>query len=166
LFDVRKPERVWIDPRDSKASLLGVTGFPENVTDRAVQPSLATRLLSNRRNQSRFNYHVKIALIHNRNAFRAEEDGGALRRAFERAGNEAVYVSTQEPNGQRVLSKGIERAVIVGGDGTVDLVAPYLQGTPFNILPCGTANNVAECLQQTSTTEFLASHLDRADFRY
>jgi diacylglycerol kinase family enzyme len=77
-----------------------------------------------------------------------------------------VYVSTQEPNWQRVLSKGTERAVIVGGDGTVDLVAPYLQGTPFNILPCGTANNVAECLQQNSTTEFLASHLDRANFRY
>lgn len=141
-------------------------GFEENVADRAVQPLIAMRLLDKRRNQSRLTCNVKIALIHNRNAFRGEEDGSALRRVFESAGHEAAYVSTQEPNWQRVVSKGIERAIIVGGDGTVDLVVPYLQGTPFNILPAGTANNIAECLQQTSTTEFLASHLDRADLRY
>jgi hypothetical protein len=27
-------------------------------------------------------------------------------------------------------------------------------------------SNVSDCLQQISTTEFLASHLDRADLRY
>jgi diacylglycerol kinase family enzyme len=146
-------------------ALLGVIGA-KNVTNWAVQPMIAMRLLNKRRNQFRPNYQVKIALIHNQNSFRGEKDGSALKRVFERAGHEAAYVSTQEPNWQRVVSKGIERAIIVGGDGTVDLVAPYLDGTPFNILPCGTANNVAECLQQTSSSEFLASHLDRADLRY
>lgn len=106
---------------------------------------------------------MNIALIHNRNAFRGEPHGTELRRVFERARHETAYVSTEEPNWQRVVSPGIERVVIVGGDGTVQMVAPYLNGTPFNILPFGTANNIADCLRQTSTAEFLASHLDQAE---
>jgi diacylglycerol kinase family enzyme len=70
---------------------------------------------------------------------------------FERAWHEAAYVSTQEPNWQRVVSKGIERATIVGGDGTVGLVAPYLQGTPFNILPFGTAKSWQDVLPEWIT---------------
>jgi diacylglycerol kinase family enzyme len=70
---------------------------------------------------------------------------------FERAWHEAAYVSTQEPNWQRVVSKGIERATIVAGDGTVGLVAPYLQGTPFNILPFGTAKSWQDVLPEWIT---------------
>jgi diacylglycerol kinase family enzyme len=109
---------------------------------------------------------VKIALIHNPNAFRGETKAADVLRVFERAGHDVSYVSTQEPNWQRVISQEIARAVIVGGDGTVQLVAPHLDGTPFSIIPAGTANNIAQCLHQTSNTELIASQLDRAKIRY
>jgi len=109
---------------------------------------------------------VKIALVHNPNAFRGEAAGSELCRIFERAGHDVAYVSTQEPNWQRVISPTIERVIIVGGDGTVQLVAPHLKGTPFSILPFGTANNIAQCLHQTSDPELLASHVDQAEIRH
>ncbi len=43
------------------------------------------------------------------------------------------------------------------------MVAPHLGITPFNILPYGTANNIADCLRQTSDPELLATHLERAE---
>lgn len=58
------------------------------------------------------------------------------------------------------------RAIIVGGDGTVQSVAPHLKGTPFSILPFGTANNIAQCLHQTPNAELLASQLDQAKIRH
>jgi diacylglycerol kinase (ATP) len=106
---------------------------------------------------------VKIALIHNPDAFRGEVDGRALRRLFERAGHEVTYASTKEPDWQGAISPQIERAVIVGGDGTVQLVAPYLRHTPFSIVPFGTANNIADCLRQTRDTEVLASQLHQTE---
>ena len=108
---------------------------------------------------------MKIALIHNPNAFRGEADGTVLRRVFERAGHDVAYVSTEEPDWRGVVSPEIARAVIVGGDGTVQSVAPTLKGTPFAILPFGTANNIAQCLHQTSDPDLLASQLDQAEIR-
>jgi diacylglycerol kinase (ATP) len=105
---------------------------------------------------------VKLALIHNPNAFRGEAEGKELRRVFERSGHSLEYVTTEEPNWQHVISQEISRAIIVGGDGTVQLVAPHLKGTPFSILPFGTANNIAQCLHQTPDPELLASQLDQA----
>jgi diacylglycerol kinase (ATP) len=118
------------------------------------------------RNHSSIRLTVKIAVIHNPNAFRGEVDSSELCRLFERAGHHVAYVSIEEPNWQRVLSPEIARAIIVGGDGTVELVTPFLKGTPFSILPIGTANNVAECLKQTSTAEVLASQLGQAEVRH
>jgi diacylglycerol kinase (ATP) len=109
--------------------------------------------------------NVKIALIYNPNAFCGEEADSEMRRVFERAGHEVAYISTQEPNWQHVISPAKERVIIVGGDGTVQLVVPHLKGTPFSILPFGTANNIAQCLHQTSNPELLASHLDQAEIR-
>ena len=106
---------------------------------------------------------MKIALFHNPNAFLGDTDASELRRVFERKGHEVIYVSTHEPNWQRVISPSVSRAVIVGGDGTVQLVAPYLKGTPFSILPFGTANNIAQCIHQTSSAELLASHLEESE---
>src|ERR1700677_1598430 len=79
--------------------------------------------------------NVKIALIRNPNAFRGEAEGSELRRVFERSGHSVKYVTTREPNWQRVISPEIDRAIIFGGDGTVQLVAPHLKGAPFSILP-------------------------------
>jgi diacylglycerol kinase family enzyme len=67
---------------------------------------------------------VKIALIHNPDAFLGEVDGYELRTLFERAGHDVVYVNTNEPDWQRAIPHRIARAIIVGGDGTVQLVAP------------------------------------------
>jgi diacylglycerol kinase family enzyme len=109
---------------------------------------------------------VKLALIHNPDAFRGEAEGNELRRVFEHAGHSVEYVSTREPNWQRVISPEIARAIIVGGNGTVQLVAPHLKGTPFSVLPFGTANNIAQCLHQTPDPELLASQLDQAQIRH
>ncbi len=109
---------------------------------------------------------MKIALIHNPNAFRGEAEGSELRRVFERAGHGVEYVNIREPDWQRVLSPEITRAIIVGGDGTVQLVAPHLKGTPFSVLPFGTANNIAQCLDQTANPNLLAAQLDHAKIRH
>jgi diacylglycerol kinase (ATP) len=109
---------------------------------------------------------MKIALIHNPNAFRGEAEGSELRRVFEHAGHHVEYVSIREQNWQRVISPEIERAIIVGGDGTVQLVAPHLKGIPFSILPFGTANNIAQCLHQTANPKLLASQLDHAQISH
>jgi diacylglycerol kinase (ATP) len=106
---------------------------------------------------------MKIALIHNPEAFRAEADGNHARRIFERAGHHVTYVSTMESNWQRAISPEIARAIIMGGDGTVQLAAPHLRGTPFSILPSGTANNIAHCLRQTADIELLAAQLEQAE---
>jgi diacylglycerol kinase (ATP) len=106
---------------------------------------------------------VKIALIHNPDAFLGEVDGYELRNVFEREGHDVVYVNTNAQDWQRAISDGIARAIIVGGDGTVQAVAPHLGITPFNILPYGTANNIADCLRQTPDPELLATNLDRAE---
>ena len=79
---------------------------------------------------------MKIALIHNSNAFRGgEANGSELRRIFQRNGHDVAYVNTQEADWERVLSLDIARAIIVGGDGTVEQVAPHLREAPFGILP-------------------------------
>lgn len=109
---------------------------------------------------------MKIALIHNPNAFRGEADVNEVRQVFERAGHDVVYVSTQAANWQQVISPEITRAIIVGGDGTVEQVAPLLGGMPFSILPSGTANNIGRCLHQTSNPELLASQLNNAEIRH
>jgi diacylglycerol kinase family enzyme len=115
---------------------------------------------------------MKVALIHNPNAFQGESASGEMRHLFERAGHEVCQVSTEEPNWHRVFSGSnerviIERVIIVGGDGTVQSVVPHLRKTkiPFNILACGTANNIAQCLGQTSNAELLAAQLDNAEIR-
>jgi diacylglycerol kinase (ATP) len=105
---------------------------------------------------------VKIALIHNPNAFRGEAEGSELRRIFERSGHYVEYVTLEEPNWQSVISSEIERVIIIGGDGTVQLVAPHLKDMPFSVLPFGTANNIAQCLDQTPDPELLASQLDQS----
>ena len=110
---------------------------------------------------------MKIALIHNSNAFRGgEANGSELRRIFQRSGHDVAYVNTQEADRERVLSLDIARAIIVGGDGTVEQVAPHLREVPFGILPFGTANNISHCLHQTSDPELLASKLETAEVRH
>src|SRR5262245_30069518 len=100
---------------------------------------------------------MKIALIHNPDAFRGEADGTTVRKVYERSGHDIAYVSTRETNWKSVVSPEIACVIIVGGDGTVQSVAPRLRGIPFAILPRGTANNIAHCLRQTSNAEVLAS---------
>ena len=114
-----------------------------------------------------FSDNMKVALIHNPNAFQGESASGEMRRLFERAGHEVCQVSTEESNWHRVISESNVRVIIVGGDGTVQSVVPHLRKTkiPFNILACGTANNIAQCLGQTSNAELLAAQIDNAEIR-
>jgi len=108
---------------------------------------------------------VKIALVHNADAFSGKAAGSEIRRVFQRAGHDVTYLSLQQPDWQRLIAPENERVIIAGGDGTVQSVAPHLRGKPFSILPFGTANNIARCLCQTSNAELLASQLDQAEIR-
>ena len=72
---------------------------------------------------------MKIALIHNPNAFCGKIDGNDLCQEFERAGHDLTYINTKQPEWERGVSPEIAHAIIAGGDGTVRLVAPHLKGT-------------------------------------
>lgn len=109
---------------------------------------------------------MKIALIHNPDAFSGEAADSEMRRVFQRAGHEVTYISIQEPDWQRAIAPENERVIIAGGDGTVQSVARHLRGKPFSILPFGTANNIARCLCQTSNPERLASHMNQAEIHH
>src|SRR3979490_3355666 len=112
-----------------------------------------------------FRERMKIAIVHNPNAFQGEAACNEMLQIFERAGHEVAHASTEEPNWQRLISASNERVIIIGGDGTVQSIAPHLRETkvPFHILPSGTANNIAQCLGQTSNPELWATHLDHAE---
>jgi diacylglycerol kinase family enzyme len=80
---------------------------------------------------------MKIAIVHNPNAFQGEAACNEMLQIFERAGHEVAHASTEEPNWQRLISASNERVIIMGGDGTVQSIAPHLRETkvPFHILP-------------------------------
>ena len=56
-----------------------------------------------------FSDNMKVALIHNPNAFQGESASGEMRRLFERAGHEVCQVSTEESNWHRCYF-GVKRA--------------------------------------------------------
>ena len=89
---------------------------------------------------------MKIALVRNPRAGNAMLEPNELRRRFENAGFDVLYVSTKEKNWEKTLDKQFDRIVIAGGDGTLSLLAPLLarRTIPFCILPLGTANNCAK----------------------
>jgi diacylglycerol kinase (ATP) len=107
---------------------------------------------------------MKIALFHNPAAGNAMLKGRKLVRQFEQAGYQVLYVSIKGRDWEGAFREPIDRAIIAGGDGTVSRLAPWLagRGTPFCILPLGTANNCAKSLDQMHTTETIMSRVRSA----
>jgi diacylglycerol kinase (ATP) len=93
---------------------------------------------------------MKIAIIHNPDAGKGDLTGNALRNLCADAGHEVVFASTNADSWESLFSQSPDRIIIAGGDGTVHRVVPYLakEKIPFYILPIGTANNIAACLNQ------------------
>ena len=110
---------------------------------------------------------MKIALFHNPGAGDRSLDGSQLIRYFAEAGYEVIYVPTDQKGWESAFRNPIDRAVIAGGDGTVNRLAPWLAATkiPFCILPLGTANNCAKTLGQTHSVEALVAKLHSANIK-
>lgn len=94
-----------------------------------------------------------VHLIHNPGAGDEAHSQKTLQRLIEAAGYECRYCSTDSKEWKNIDPRVIDFIVIAGGDGTVKEVASMLlkkiysiRRLPVAILPCGTANNIAESL--------------------
>ncbi|THU39627.1 diacylglycerol kinase [Niastella caeni] len=94
----------------------------------------------------------RIHLIHNPGAGDEAHSKSTLLKLIEAAGYECRYCSTDNEEWQQIDPQS-DFIVIAGGDGTVKEVVSILlqkedtiKRTPVAILPCGTANNIAESL--------------------
>ena len=94
---------------------------------------------------------------------------GKLKDIFMSLGIESSYYFTEPDKGvgevvETELSKGVQDFVVVGGDGTVNMVARHLIGNKANlgIIPVGSGNGLARHLKiplQVSKLEsFIRSH--------
>jgi diacylglycerol kinase (ATP) len=93
-----------------------------------------------------------IHLIHNPGAGDEAHSKSTLLRLIEAAGHECRYCSTDSESWKDIDPKA-DFIVIAGGDGTVKEIITELlkrenaaKRLPIAILPCGTANNIAESL--------------------
>src|SRR5215472_2748836 len=93
---------------------------------------------------------MKIGLLHNPGAGHGKRTIAELTMLLKEAGHQVSSASTKGKRWKELLAEPIERIIISGGDGTVSKVVPLLVGKnlPFHILPLGTANNIARCLDQ------------------
>jgi diacylglycerol kinase (ATP) len=110
---------------------------------------------------------MRIGLLHNPDAGHGQRTIDELTRLFKEAGHEVSSASTKGKGWKELLAGPIERVIISGGDGTVSKVVPLLVGRdlPFHILPLGTANNIARCLDQIQSVERFVSAFDLARLR-
>jgi diacylglycerol kinase (ATP) len=110
---------------------------------------------------------MKIGLIHNPEAGHGKRTIAELTRLFNEAGHQVSSASTKGKHWKELLAEPLERVIISGGDGTVSKVVPLLAGKnlPFHILPLGTANNIARCLDQIQSVERFVSAFDLARLR-
>lgn len=104
---------------------------------------------------------VRVTLLHNPKAGRAEFSKTNLERALRAAGHQVAYRSTKKPGWKKRLINSKDLVIVAGGDGTVGKVAQKLIGhqTPLAILPTGTANNLARSLGFTDSVPELIDQL-------
>jgi diacylglycerol kinase family enzyme len=91
---------------------------------------------------------VKVGLVYNAKTTRCPFDAEQIQSEFSRAGHEVVLASATA-DWDCLMSEGIQRVLVAGGDGTVERVLPHLirYKKPFCIISCGTANNIANSLR-------------------
>ena len=95
----------------------------------------------------------QAVLIHNPTAGSGEHSKERLVEVIESAGYEVKYFSTDIPGWERFTKHEAEVIFLAGGDGTVQKLAAELlkagdpvQKVPVQLLPMGTANNIATTL--------------------
>ena len=91
---------------------------------------------------------MRVLLVHNPSAGKADHSRHELVDILRSAGHDAAYCSTKSDDFPGMLDESAELVVIAGGDGTVRKVVTRLERreTPLAILPLGTANNIARSL--------------------
>lgn len=97
----------------------------------------------------------KAVLIHNPTAGSGEHEKEELMEMIASADHDVEYFSTDQPGWQEFTSKDPEVIFVAGGDGTVQKLAQTLlisknfkvSKIPVQILPFGTANNIAHTLK-------------------
>jgi diacylglycerol kinase family enzyme len=92
---------------------------------------------------------MRVALLHNASAGNEDHDGAELERAIEKGGHQLLHrVSRVGELTEALHADPCDLVVVAGGDGTVGRAACELSGwnVPISILPTGTANNTAHCL--------------------
>jgi diacylglycerol kinase family enzyme len=101
---------------------------------------------------------VRVVLFHNEDAGdRSSVD--EITALLERHGHRLVQVINKEFRVERILEHHADLVVAAGGDGTVATAAGVLAGhkLPLAILPLGTANNIAKCLNSDGPLDTLVA---------
>lgn len=113
----------------------------------------------------------KAILVHNPTAGSGEHTKKNLIKKIETEGYEVKYFSTDVPGWERFVKKDADVIFVAGGDGTVQkLIAELLkagdaiQKVPVQILPMGTANNIAATLQLDAPVEELVAYKNMVGF--
>jgi diacylglycerol kinase (ATP) len=101
-----------------------------------------------------------VKVLHNPDAGEGEHSRNKLITQIEEAGFDCSYSSTKELEGEKLVPKKFDFAVLAGGDGTVRRVAEELldkklldKRQPIALIPCGTANNIARTLGIKGTSQ-------------
>lgn len=113
----------------------------------------------------------KAVLVHNPTAGSGEHSKKSLIKKIESAGYEVKYFSTDLPGWERFTKEKAHVIFVAGGDGTVQkLVAALLNEddqinkVPVQILPMGTANNIAATLNLDAPLEKLIEYRNMVGF--
>lgn len=110
-------------------------------------------------------------LIHNPTAGSGEHDKKSLAEIIETAGYKVKYYSTAIPGWKIFTKQKPEVIFVAGGDGTVQKVTAALleagdpvQKIPVQILPMGTANNIAATLQLNAPVKEIVEYRNKVEF--
>lgn len=114
---------------------------------------------------------MKAILVHNPTAGAGEHSKKSLTKKLESAGYEVKYFSTDIPGWERFTSHEANVIFVAGGDGTVQKLAAALlkagdqvKKVPVQILPMGTANNIAATLKLDDPVEELVAYRNTIGF--
>ncbi len=109
---------------------------------------------------------MRVLLLHNPTAGESTVAAPDLTGAFQDAGHDVRYRST-EPSWQDALDGPFDVVVVAGGDGTVReaaiaLVDHHRNDLPLSIVPTGVANNIARSLRSGVGPQEIAVGLNQA----